>query len=228
MPSTRDETLDLLTLSLAPGVSPRHVRELRARGALADVLGHSEELLTADARRSLKSGESRRRAEAELDRSRTLGVQIVGLDDPTYPPFLVQTYDPPPVLWVRGTLEPGEGARCVAAVGSRKATPAGRAFTRGVARDLSLAGLTVVSGLARGIDTAAHEGVLDAHGRTVAVLGSGIDRVYPPENAGLAARLAEKGALVSEFPLGTPPLPAHFPRRNRVIAGWGAAVVVAE
>jgi DNA processing protein len=116
----------------------------------------------------------------------------------------------------------------VAVVGSRKATAAGRALARGLGRDLARAGLTVVSGLARGIDTAAHEGVLESGGRTVAVLGSGLDRLYPPENARLAARVAEAGALVSEFPLGTPPLPGHFPRRNRVIAGWGRTVVVAE
>jgi DNA processing protein len=228
MPPPGDATIDLLTLILVPGVSPRHVRELRTRGALADVLAHSPNLLTADARRSLSSGEARRRAEAELGRARTLGVQIVGLDDPAYPELLSRTFDPPPVLWVRGTLLPGEGPRSVAVVGSRKALPAGLALARGLGRDLARAGLTVVSGLARGIDTAAHEGALDARGRTLAVLGSGLDRLYPPENARLAARIAEQGAVVSEFPLRTAPLPAHFPRRNRVIAGWGRAVVVAE
>jgi DNA processing protein len=228
MPSTGDATFDLLTLTLAPGVSPRHVRELRTRGALADVLAHSPDLLTAEARRSLSSGEARRRAEAELSRSQALGVQIVGLDDSVYPDLLSRIFDPPPVLWFRGTLVPGEGEKSVAVVGSRKASAAGRALARGLSRDLSRAGLTVVSGLARGIDTAAHEGVLESGGRTVAVLGSGLDRLYPPENARLAARVEEKGAVVSEFPLGTPPLPSHFPRRNRVIAGWGRGLVVAE
>jgi DNA processing protein len=227
MRPTSDTAFDLLTLSLAPGVSPRHVRELRTRGSLADALIHSD-VLPAEARRSLSSGEARRRAEAELDRSRTLDVQIVGLADPAYPTLLSQIYDPPPVLWVRGTVVPDEGSRSVAIVGSRKCTAPGSALARGMARDIARAGLTVVSGLARGIDTAVHEGVLDAKGRTVAVLGSGLDRVYPPENARLAARVAERGAVVSEFPLGTPPLPGHFPRRNRVIAGWGPAVVVAE
>jgi DNA processing protein len=116
----------------------------------------------------------------------------------------------------------------VAVVGARAATPAGRSLARALSRDLAAAGATIVSGLARGIDTAAHQGAIDAQGRTVAVLGCGIDRVYPPENAALARAIEGKGALVSEFPLGTPPLPPHFPRRNRVIAGWSRGVVVVE
>jgi len=113
-------------------------------------------------------------------------------------------------------------------VGARAATPAGRALGRAMARALAAWGATIVSGLARGIDTAAHEGALDAAGRTVAVLGSGLDCLYPPENAGLARAIEEKGAVVSEFPLGTRALPHHFPRRNRVIAGWARGVVVVE
>ncbi|HEY7514583.1 MAG TPA: DNA-processing protein DprA [Vicinamibacteria bacterium] len=223
-------TFDLLTLSLAPGVSPRHVREIRDRGLVREAVTAPDRVveLGPEARRSLSCGEARRRAQAEVDRSRRVDVQIVGLDDAGYPPLLARTYDPPPVLWVRGVLRPGEGEECVAVVGSRKASPGGLALARALGRDLAGAGLTVVSGLARGIDTVAHEGALHSHGRTVAVLGSGLDRVYPPENARLAERVAEAGAVVSEFPLGTPPLAPHFPRRNRVIAGWGRAVVVAE
>jgi DNA processing protein len=136
--------------------------------------------------------------------------------------------DPPPVLYVRGVLAAEDDAPTVAIVGSRAATGAGRTLARGMARDLAAWGATVVSGLARGIDTAAHEGALDAGGRTIAVLGCGLDRTYPPENERLAGRIAERGAVVSEFPLGTAPLPEHFPRRNRVIAGWSQAVVVVE
>ncbi len=220
----RDETLDLLTISLAPGVSPRKVRELLSRGSLREVLL----LLPAEARRAIISGAARGRAEAELKQASSLGIRIVALGEPDYPELLAQIYDPPPVLWVRGQLRAGEGAMSLAIVGSRKTTPAGSALARGMARDLARAGVTVVSGLARGIDTAAHQGALDAPGRTIAVLGSGLDCLYPPENAYLAARVTEQGALVSEFPLGTEPFPAHFPRRNRVIAGWGRAVVVAE
>jgi DNA processing protein len=116
----------------------------------------------------------------------------------------------------------------VAVVGSRAASVQGRTLARALGRDLAAAGATIVSGLARGIDTAAHRGALDAGGRTVAVLGSGLDNVYPPENAELADTIAERGAIVSEFPLGAVPYPAHFPRRNRVIAGWSRAVVVVE
>jgi DNA processing protein len=231
MRPTSASTFDLLTLSLAPGVSPRAVGEIRGRSEVKSVLRDPDlagRELPPEARRMLSSGECRRRAEAELKRSEANGVQLVGLDDVDYPVLLAHTYDPPPVLWVRGTLDPHEGERSVAVVGSRKASAAGRTLTRGLGRDLARAGFTVVSGLARGIDTAAHEGALDAQGRTVAVLGSGLDCVYPRENALLAGRIAEKGAIVSEFPLGTTPFPGNFPRRNRVIAGWAVGVVVAE
>jgi DNA processing protein len=116
----------------------------------------------------------------------------------------------------------------VAIVGARAATGLGLAFTRALSRDLVVAGLTVVSGLARGIDTHAHRGALVARGRTVAVLGSGLDRIYPEENAALAREIERDGAVVSEFALGTGPWKQNFPRRNRVIAGWGSAVVVVE
>jgi DNA processing protein len=155
-------------------------------------------------------------------------VRIVGWDEPDFPRLLRRIFDPPPVLYLRGSLDGEEDERSVAVVGARAATPTGLALARAMARDLAAAGATIVSGLARGIDTAAHQGALDAGGRTVAVLGCGIDRVYPAENAALARRIAERGAIVSEFPLGTPPLPPHFPRRNRVIAGWSRGVVVVE
>jgi DNA processing protein len=132
------------------------------------------------------------------------------------------------VLYVRGRLAPDEGPRSVAIVGSRASTAAGRALAQGMARDLAESRVTVISGLARGIDTAAHSGALAGRGRTVAVLGSGLDELYPRENEGLAAAIEGQGAVVSEFPLGTPPYPANFPRRNRVIAGLSRAVVVVE
>jgi DNA processing protein len=153
----------------------------------------------------------------------------VGLHEPHYPERLAKIHDPPPVLFARGRLVPDDGERVVAVVGSRAATPSGLTFARALARDLAEAGLTVVSGLARGIDSAAHRGALEGGGRTVAVLGSGHERLYPPENASLAEQIvAAGGAVVSEFGLDTGPWKVNFPRRNRVIAGWGRAVVVVE
>jgi DNA processing protein len=166
---------------------------------------------------------------AEMDTASRLGVVLVGWDDAAYPSLLRAAYDPPPVLYVRGSWPPGDDPGAVAIVGSRGASREGRSLARGMARDLAAGGLVVVSGLARGIDTAAHEGALDARdGRTVAVLGSALDRIYPPENAGLADRIAARGALVSEFAFGTGPLPGHFPRRNRVIAALCRGTVVVE
>ena len=226
-----DEAFDLLTLALLPDVGPGTVRQLCARVPARDVLlrpADHADLLPARAREQLVSGAARQRAEEEERRCRAAGIALVGRDDADYPRHLREVYDPPPVLFVRGTLRADEGETSVAIVGSRAATPQGRALARHMAKDLAAAGATVVSGLARGIDAAAHRGALDAAGRTVAVLGSGLDRVYPPENAPLAVAIAEKGAVVSEFPLGTIPYPGHFPRRNRIIAGWATAVVVVE
>jgi DNA processing protein len=224
--------LDLLTIAFLPGLKPGVAKRLTERGPLPDVLAAPEahaDLIGDEARKDLRSGKARRRAEDELRRAAAVGVRIAGLDEADYPLRLKCTFDPPPVLYVRGQLvDADEGERSVAIVGARAATPAGRTLARAMAHDLVAAGATVVSGLARGIDTAAHLGALDGNGRTVAVLGCGIDRMYPPENAALARTIEQRGAVVSEFPLGTPPLPRHFPQRNRVIAGWSRGVVVVE
>jgi DNA processing protein len=226
-----ETTFDLLTLALLRGVSPRAARQLMSRGPLPSVLSQPRDhadLLGPREIEALRTGAARRAAEAEAIAARRLGIEIVGCDDDHYPLWLRRTCTPPPVLWVKGTLVPEEGATSLAVVGSRAASPLGLAFARRLSDELASAGLVVVSGLARGIDSAAHRGCLDAGGRTVAVLGSGLDRIYPPENTGLAAQVEERGAVVSEFPLGTGPLRPHFPRRNRLIAGWSRAVVVVE
>ena len=226
-----DTPLDLLTLALLPGLTPRAGTQLLARGDLATALarpGDHGDVLGTDAIAALRSGAVRRAAAAEKERARALGIEIVGHSEEHYPQWLRRTHTPPFVLWVKGSLVPDEGERAVAIVGSRAASPLGLAFAEELALDLASAGLVVVSGLARGIDAAAHRGVLAARGRTVAVLGSGLDRLYPPEHASLAERIAAEGAVVSEFPLGTPPWKSNFPRRNRVIAGWARAVVVVE
>lgn len=228
---TVEHTLDLLTASLLPGAGGRWLRELLAAGALRDALARPDDhadAMPAAACAELRSGEARRRADDELRNAGRAGLRIVGRDDVDYPDWLRRTAAPPLVLYVRGTLRADEGPASLAIVGSRRCSPAGLAWARTVAQDLAAAGLTIVSGLARGIDTAAHEGALAAAGRTVAVLGSALDRVYPAENGRLAAEVAERGAVVSEFPLGVGPRPEHFPRRNRLIAGWGRAVVVVE
>jgi DNA processing protein len=147
--------------------------------------------------------------------------------DAGFPPQLLAVPDPPDVLYVCGGLV-SEDALAVAVVGSRRPTAYGVTVAERLAAELARRGVTVVSGLARGIDSAAHRGAIQAGGRTVAVLGSGVDVVYPPENRRLAQRIEEQGAVVSQFPLGTPPLPHHFPVRNRVIAGLALGVVVVE
>ncbi|HEU5368765.1 MAG TPA: DNA-processing protein DprA, partial [Ktedonobacterales bacterium] len=148
--------------------------------------------------------------------------------DPDYPELLREIYLPPIVLYVRGALA-SEDAWAVAIVGTRKATAYGYQVTEQLARGLASNKVTVISGLARGVDTAAHKAALAVSGgRTIAVLGCGLDMIYPPENARLAARLCEQGALISEFPLGTQPEPTNFPIRNRVISGLSLGVVVIE
>lgn len=226
-----DPNFDLLTLALLPDVGPRTVRALADRGALGDVLARpreSADLLSAPALALLQSGEARRIAERERASAEALGLKIVALSDAAYPALLRRIYDPPPVLFVRGSLQPDEGDANVTIVGSRAASPRGSSLARSLSRDLAAAGATIVSGLARGIDSAAHRGALDAGGRTIAVLGSGLDRIYPRENESLVGAIAERGAVVTEFPLGTAPAPGNFPRRNRVLAGWSRAVVVVE
>jgi DNA processing protein len=166
-------------------------------------------------------------AARELERARRLGVRVLTLEDDDYPPLLRAASDPPLVLYVRGDLAPGD-ALAVAVVGSRRATPHGLHLAESIARGLGAAGFTVVSGLARGIDAAGHRGALTGGGRTIAVLGSGIDRIYPAEHRRLAEMVARRGALLSELPLGAVPLPRHFPERNRIIAGLSWSTVVVE
>lgn len=169
------------------------------------------------------------RAREEQDRAARLGIQILSRLEAGYPAGLRSLSDPPLALFLQGSLDSCRGRPVVAIVGSRDATARGRSLAFALARDLARAGIVVVSGLARGIDTAAHEGALAGQGVTVAVQGRGLDAVYPAENAPLARRIvAAQGALVSEYALGVSPRPFHFPRRNRILAGLARAVVVVE
>jgi len=156
-----------------------------------------------------------------------LGLQVLTWRDPDYPARLREIPDPPPVLYLKGNLRP-EDARAVAVVGTRRPTPYGRQATAHLVEGLARAGVTVVSGLALGIDGVAHRTALEAGGRTLAVLACGLDRVYPPEHRDLAEAVARSGALLSEFPPGTRPEAHNFPRRNRLLSGLALGVLVVE
>jgi len=166
------------------------------------------------------------RAQKEIDRARKKGYSLLTLEDVDYPAYLREIFDPPGVLYCTGDLEALQGS-AVAIVGTRRPSPYGRAVAEKLAEDLASRGVVVVSGLALGIDSIAHWGALKG-GRTVAVLGSGLDNIYPRQNRKLFQKIAEKGAVVSEFPLDAPPFAAHFPRRNRIISGLARAVIVVE
>lgn len=163
---------------------------------------------------------------AELELIRKNDVTIVTYEDELYPGQLLNIYDRPPYIYVRGKLSSDDIN--VAIVGSRAATTYGKYTTEKLSREMAFKGLTVVSGMARGIDSAAHRGAISAHGRTVAILGSGLDVIYPPENKKLFEEIIENGAAVSEFPLGTPPRSPNFPARNRIISGMSYGVVIVE
>jgi DNA processing protein len=167
-----------------------------------------------------------RDAERESKKATELGVQIFCFNEDRYPALLKTIPDPPVVLYVRGSLLLEEAA--VALVGSRKASPYGLNATQFLAHDLGKAGITVVSGLARGVDARAHHAALQSGARTIAVLGSGVDVIYPSEHKLLAEKISKQGAILSEFPLGTPPNRENFPIRNRIISGLSHAVVVVE
>jgi DNA processing protein len=163
----------------------------------------------------------------EIDRIDRMGVQALTCEDPLYPPALKEIHDYPPVLYVRGTLPPADGP-CLAVVGTRRPTIYGRQVTEEIVTDLAVNGMVIVSGLARGIDSVAHRAALEAGGITLAVLAGGLDTIYPAENARLAQRIVERGALVSEHPPGTRPRPENFPLRNRIMSGLSLGVLVIE
>lgn len=165
--------------------------------------------------------------DAEIAAVERIGAHILTLDDPGYPPLLREIPDPPPVLYVRGTLIDTDRS-ALAVVGTRRATAYGNAMTQQIVGPLARQGITIVSGLARGIDGAAHQAALDAGGRTIAVMASGIDRVYPPEHRALAESIAAHGALISEWSVGEPPEGSHFAPRNRIISGISLGVLVIE
>jgi DNA processing protein len=193
--------------------------------ALTQVDGVGSSL--AKAIRQGPGAEDLRSIDRELKALERLPIRVLTILDPDYPARLKTIHDPPPLLSVSGALSEADH-HAVAIVGTRHATPAGRIVTEQLSRGLAAAGLTVVSGLARGIDGAAHRSALEAGGRTVAVLGCGIDRTYPPEHLSLRKKIEGQGAVLSELPLGAYPYAQHFPKRNRIISGLSLGLVVVE
>ena len=224
-----------IALNMIDGVGPVRLRALR------DQFGTPEAILAAqkselmrvegvgeEVARNVAGWREQIDLDAELLRIEKGNVRVVPCDDSEYPKNLREIYDPPLVLYVKGTLKEGD-ALAIGVVGSRRTTLYGQDMARKLAFQLARLGVTVVSGLARGIDTAAHNGALQAKGRTVAVIGCGIDVVYPAENKKLADEIVEKGgAVVTEFPFGVKPDKQNFPMRNRIISGWSMGVVVVE
>ena len=221
-----------LQLTLTPGLGSAAIRAmLRQFGLPHLILARKSSDLAQYAAPSvleaLHSETVRRAADAALAWLERPGNALVTLADPTYPRMLLEIADPPPLLYARGRVELLQRP-ALAVVGSRNATAQGAANAESFAKALSSSGLTIVSGLALGIDAAAHRGGLAAAGSTIAVLGTGIDVVYPRTNAALAAQIAEEGLLISEFPLGSGALASNFPRRNRLISGLAQGCLVVE
>jgi DNA processing protein len=234
-PPTADaDVRDLLCLTMVPGVGPHTFRALMDRfGSARKVLGASIPALKGvegvgpKLAERIASARSEHDPEVELALCRQHGVRPIPRDDPGYPEPLKDIPDPPPLLYCRGTIEPVD-ALAIAIVGSRKCTPYGIRTAERLAQSLARVGLTVVSGLARGIDAAAHRGALKAGGRTLAVLANGLASIYPPEHDKLAGEVAASGAILSEMPMRQEPIAGLFPQRNRIISGLCLGVVVIE
>jgi DNA processing protein len=227
-------TTEWRAIPLTPGLGPTRSRRLIEfmGGIEAVVRATLTELeatgIPAVSAQSLGTGRSLELAHEEQARASAGGAHLIGLDDPAYPSTLRQIYDPPLVLYIRGNVEalsqPG-----IAVVGTRHPTPYGTGMAEKLSCDLALRGLVIFSGLARGVDSAAHKGAIAAKGKTVAVFGTGVDVVYPKENRRLVEQiLSSGGALISEFPMTTSPTPQNFPIRNRIISGISIGVLVIE
>ena len=229
-PASVPELMEALAL---PGLGAITVRRLlrqfgswaKARAASAAEL--RELGLKSSAVQAVQQGRPDCDPAEELERARAAGVRIVACSDPEFPPGLRNDDHQPLLLYVKGELRESDQL-AVGIVGSRRASLYGKTHAERLAFDLAQAGVTVVSGLAQGVDAAAHNGALKGGGRTLAVLGNGLGSVYPPENAALAERVVRSGALLSELPMDAPPAAANFPPRNRIIAGLSAGVLIVE
>jgi len=223
-----------LALSLIPGLGSVLIKRLLDRfktpeavfrapvKELSGIEGLGEKVVG-----EIQKGPQKKMVERELSLLGGVGGRIVTLKDEDYPKRLKDIYDPPALLYVRGELK-REDELAVAIVGSRKTAPYGRWITEKIGEDLARHGVTVVSGIARGIDSLAHKGAIQGGGRTIGVLGCGVDVIYPSENRSLFHQIIEHGAILSEFPMGSPPEGGHFPKRNRIISGLSLGVVVVQ
>ena len=228
------ETISLIHLNMIQGIGLKTIQVLRdvfgsaarALQATADELNEIDQLTPA-MRDLLRRKPIQYPIERELELIQEYGCQVLTLYDAAYPVSLKEIDTPPIVLYIRGELAP-EDALSLSLVGSRDAKDYGRKASYRLSYQLAQRGLTIVSGLARGIDTAAHRGALEAGGRTIAVMGSGLSFIYPATNTDLAEKITESGALISEFPMETTPKPNNFPRRNRIISGLTLGTVVVE
>src|SRR4030095_12108725 len=224
-----------IALNMTPGIGPRAAAKLLERFGSAEAVYRATRVelekvrLLPGAVDSIIARDTHDKAEGELEEVRTLGGDILILDDGVYPPLLREIYDPPITLYVKGAWSECLDQPCVAIVGSRRCSTYGQHAASMLARDLAQRGVTIVSGFARGIDAAAHRGAIEGGGRTVAVIGTGLDEVYPRDHKKLADEVLESGgAIVSQFPLGPPPVSDNFPYRNRIISGLSLGVVVVE
>lgn len=233
---TLNERMSLLALHLSGVVGPRRLKSVRSTfpilgavfGTTEDLLSNLEDWNPSSARKVLSLTDPLGRVQEELEKAQSQGIRVLVDGDVDFPDVFKDLYDPPFVLWCQGTLLPSD-RNSIAVIGCRKPSSYGRSAALKISEDVVRAGYTVVSGLARGIDSLAHIGALKyPGGRTIAFLGSGLSHIYPPENRKLAQEIVDRGCLVSEYPLYSKPLSMHFPQRNRLISGASKGVLVVE
>lgn len=230
----RADLADWIALNMVRGVGPRTANQLLSRyGSPAGVFAASrlalqKEGLKPETIQELQDSSILEKANAEIERLEKLNAQVITLEDDQYPDLLREIHDPPIALYVRGDLQKALERPALAVVGSRRCSTYGVNVAESLSRDLASHGLTIVSGLARGIDAGAHRGALETNGQTIAVVGTGLETTYPKEHKKLEEQIIANGAVVSEFPLGTPPLPQNFPYRNRILSGLCFGVLIVE
>ena len=229
-----DDLFHWLALSLTPGIGSILIKRLLDRFKTPEAVfrAPNRELMEIEGlgekvAQAIRKGPLEKSVEKELSLIKEVGGNIITLKDDSYPRRLKDIYDPPAILYLRGELKKQDDL-AVSIVGSRKTSPYGRWITEKMSQELAHSGITIVSGMARGIDSVAHLGAITGGGRTIAVLGCGADVIYPPENRNLFARIIDHGAVLSEFPMGSPPEGGHFPKRNRIISGLSIGVIVVQ